>query len=98
MNIPEEITDLLERFSKIENNKDDFHDTDKGYGYEEEVDNLENEIDKLEGLFYYEEEALLESLKIRIKELKSELGFFDEEAEYESMFPDGNDEDDDDLF
>ena len=95
MKIPEEISNLLERFSKIENNKDDFHDTDKGYGYEEEVDNIENEIDMLEGLFDYEEEALLESLKLRIKKLKSELDFFDEEAEYKAMFPDGNDEDDD---
>jgi hypothetical protein len=95
MKIPEEISNLLERFSKIENNKDDFHDTDKGYGYEEEVDNIENEIDMLEGLFDYEEEALLESLKLRIKKLKSELDFFDEEAECKAIFPDGNDEDDD---
>ena len=93
MNIPKEISDLLERFSKIENNKDDFHDTDKGYGYEEEVDYIENEIDKLEGAFADEEEYLLESLKIRIKKLKSELDFYDEEAEQNAMFPDGNDED-----
>lgn len=95
MNIPKEISDLLHRFKKLEDNKEDFHNPDTGFSFEEEVESIENEIYKLEGAFHDEEEYLLESLKIRIKKLKSELDFFDEEAEYKAMFPDGNDEDDD---
>ena len=34
MNVPKEISDLLQRFKKLEDNKEDFCDPEKGYGFE----------------------------------------------------------------
>ena len=44
-------------------------------------------------MFEEEETDALEFVKRKLKEVKNDLDFYDEEAEYNAMFPDGNDED-----
>jgi len=63
----------------------------------EEVENIEEQIYLLEDEFMFEEEetTAIEFIKIKLKRVKRDFDFYDEEAEYNAMFPDGNDEDDD---
>lgn len=86
----EEIEELSKKLDVIEEQVEngDFED------FEENVLEVEEQVKELEGqAFEATEIALVENLINRIKELKKEGNFYDEEAELDRMFPDRHEPD-----
>jgi len=86
----EEIQELTKKLDLIEGQVEngDFED------FEENVLEVEEQVMELEEQAFEDTEiALVNSLINRIKELKKEGDFYDEKAELDRMFPNGQDPD-----
>jgi predicted nuclease with TOPRIM domain len=86
------LQDFKERFDKIELEFEEFEGID--------INKLEEKVYKLEEEIFEEiqfcsphEEKTFQNLLKKIKKLKKENDFYDEDAELDRMFPNRNDED-----
>ena len=78
-----------ERLDELESKADEI-DPDE---FEEQVLKLEEEILEIKEMFRGDEEKSCNQLLKKIKDIKQEHDFYDEEAELDMMFPDRHDED-----